>query len=156
MNALFIILTLPVLAALQARLPSAWWLGGLRLELLPALVVYAALTLRRNGAIAFAFVAGFLQDSLSAGPFGLHAAVYASITVVLTGMHEMLDRELPGVQIGSGALMTASASLAACTAAGFPAGCMLKLIILTVFSTLITPVLFLALDALRYLLRRES
>ena len=156
MTTLLLIITLPVLAALQARLPTAWWLGGLRFEFLPALVVYAALTLRRGPAIAFAFAAGLIQDSLSAGPIGLHASVYATITALLTGMNDVLDRELPWMQMGAGAITTGVASLLAICITGISFGAILKLLILAVISAVITPVLFLGLDALRYFLGREA
>jgi rod shape-determining protein MreD len=149
MNSLLLILILLLFPALQSLLPTAWWLGGIRIELMPALVVYAALTLPRNGAIAIAFAAGFLQDSLSAGPFGLHAAVYATGTALITTMHEILDRELPFVQIGAGMFITAAASLVA-------GNSILKSFILVLLSAVITPALFLALDTLRYLVRREA
>ena len=156
MNGLLIILSLPVLAALQARLPTAWWLGGLRFEFLPALVVYAALTLRRGNAIAFAFCAGFMQDALSAGPFGLHAAIYATVTAVLTGMDDVLERELPWMQMGAAGITTAAASLASALVGRFSFGAVGKILVLTLFSMLITPVLFLVMDGLRYVLRREA
>jgi rod shape-determining protein MreD len=156
MNALLIILALPVLLTLQSRLPTAWWLGGLRIEFVPALVVYAVLTLPHGGAIGFAFAAGFLQDSLSAGPVGLHAAVYATVTAILTGMYDILDRELPVVQIGAGAVMAAASSLAGCIVTGFSGSGLVKVFILALFSAVLTPVTFLALDAVRHVLRRES
>ena len=47
MNFLLITGAALLLSALQARLPTAWWLGGIRFEFLPALVAYGALTFRR-------------------------------------------------------------------------------------------------------------
>jgi len=57
-----------IAAALQARVPILWLFGGLRIEFLPALVAYTALTMPRGTAIAVALVAGFTQDALSAAP----------------------------------------------------------------------------------------
>jgi cell shape-determining protein MreD len=87
-----------------------------------------------------------MQDSLSAGPFGVTAAVYATITALLTGMHQAFDRELPWVQMGAGALLTAATGAAAGVVVGFSAGATVKILALATFSTLITPLLFLFLD----------
>ena len=67
MNALLVIVLMLVLAGVQAKLPA---LAGLRLEFLPAIVAYSALTFKRGRAVLLAFAAGCLQDALSAGPFG--------------------------------------------------------------------------------------
>ncbi len=139
-----------LLAALQARLPTAWWLGGLRIELLPALVAYAALTFTGRRALWLAIAAGLTQDSLSGAPFGISAVAYGVATAIMTGMRETLDRDLPWVQMGAGVLTAAAVSVAACFVVGFSIS---KLLALTALSAGLTPLVFFAGDFTRYKLR---
>jgi len=155
MNAVVVITALLLGTALQARLPAIGWLGGLRLEFLPALVAYGALTLRRGGALALALAAGFLQDSLSAGPFGLTALVYVTVTASLTGLHEAFERELMPVQIGAGAALTAVGGFASAIACGFPAEALWKIAALAGLSLIITPVMFFVLEIAHWRGRTE-
>jgi rod shape-determining protein MreD len=98
MTTLIAIAGILIAVALQARMPTLWWLGGVRVELLPALVVYAALTMHRRRALVLALVAGLAQDALSAAPFGISALAYGIATIVLTSLREALDRDLPWMQ----------------------------------------------------------
>ena len=68
MNTLIAIAGILIAVALQAHLPTLRWLGGGHVELLPALVVYAASTMHRRRALALALVAGLTQDALSVAP----------------------------------------------------------------------------------------
>jgi rod shape-determining protein MreD len=143
MNALLIAIILLLLTSLQVRLPAIF---GFRLELLPALVAYAALTFRRWNALLLAVAAGFTQDALSAAPFGSSALAYGIAALLLTGLRDVLDRDLPWVQMGSGALAAAATSLAALCIVGFCAGAFLKLLVLASVSAIVTVVVFLAAD----------
>lgn len=144
MNLLILSTTLFLFAALQARLPTLWWLGGIRLELLPALVAYGALTFRhRRWALTLAIVAGFCQDALSAGPFGGAVAAYVIATLVLTALTRSFDRETLWMQMLGGALASAAVSIAA-------TGSPVKLLLLAGISGIIAPLVFFALDYLRY------
>lgn len=136
-------------AALQARLPTLWWLGGVRLELLPALVVYASLTVRRGHAIILALVAGMMQDALSAAPFGLSALAYGISALWITGMGEILDRDLPWVQLGAGALTSAAVATIAFFAVGVSFGALCKMVVVAASSGITTVVLFFAIDYAR-------
>jgi len=151
MNAILAVITLLIAAALQARLPTMWWLGGVRLELFPGLVAYGALTLRRGGALLLALGAGFLQDSLSASPFGMTAVIYGIAAIMLAGMREAFDRELPWVQIGAGALTAAATSVTACVVLGFSVGALFKILSVAAISGVITPVIFLVIDSAGFL-----
>lgn len=137
--------------AVQARLPALGWLGGLRLELLPALTVYGALTLRRSRVVAVALFAGAVQDALSAAPFGISVLAYAFVAGILIGTRDALDRDLPWVQMAAGAFASAACSVAACAVVGFTLGAFAKLIMLALLSSLLTPILFLVADYLRML-----
>ncbi len=154
MNFLLMAIFTLSLTALQARLPTAWWLGGVRFEFLPALVAFGALTFRhRRWAVTLAVTAGFLQDALSAAPFGNTMAAYALAAFLLTGMARAFDREALWMQMLGGALVSLVASLAACAVVGFGGGAAWKISLLAVLSAAVTPVVFFVLDFLRWRLR---
>jgi rod shape-determining protein MreD len=135
-----------IATALQSRMPTLWWLGGVRIELLPALVAYGALSLGRGCALTLALVAGLAQDAFSAAPFGVSALAYGIAATVLTAMRDALDRDLPWVQMGAGALLAASGSLGACVVVGLSIGAVAKILGLACLSALVTPFLFFAMD----------
>jgi len=153
MNFLIVTTSLLILAALQARLPTVHWLGGVRIEFLPALVVYGGLTFRRGASLALALGAGFMQDALSAGPFGLTALAYGIAAIILASVRTVLDRDLPWVQMGAGALTSAGVSFAACCVVGLSFVAFIKLLLLAIISAVVAPLLFLGLDAVRYVTR---
>jgi rod shape-determining protein MreD len=155
MNTLLTIASTILMASLQSRLPTLWWLGGMRIELLPALVVYAALTLPGRQAITLAVVAGLGQDALSAAPFGITALAYTAAALVMTSMREALDRELPWVQMSAGAVTATVSSVAACFVVGISFGAIFKILLIAALSGVITPVLFFVLDFARRMWRTE-
>jgi len=152
MTFFLILISLFLLTALQARLP-ALPLVGVHLEFLPSLVAYGALTFGRAGMITLALAAGFMQDALSAGPFGVTAIVYTATALFVHGSRDAFDRELAPLQIGAGVLITVASSIAACFFAGFYAGAILKILFLALQAMLITPILFFGLDFVRYQVR---
>ena len=146
MNILIAIAGILLAAALQARMPTLWWLGGLRMELLPALVVYVALTMHRRRALALALVAGLMQDALSAAPFGISALAYGVAAVLMTNLREALDRDLPWIQLGAGALTSLAASIIPLFVVGISFGAVLKMLLIASISGVFTVMLFFALD----------
>ena len=152
-----IVLTL-LAAALQAVLPTAWWLGGLRFELLPALVACGALTLSRHTVLglALAITAGLAHDALSAAPFGLTALAYGSAVAAIFLLDEVLDPELPWVQMTAGAIVSATGASSACAVVGFSAGAVGKLIVLALISAVLTPLVYLLLELFHHWPRRLS
>lgn len=149
MTSLLFITGMMLAAALQARLPTLWWLGGVRLELLPPIVVYVSLTMTRGRAIVLALVAGMMQDAMSAAPFGLSVLAYGLSALLITGMGDVLDRDLPWVQIGAGALTSGAVAIIAFLAVGFSFGALVKLVVVAATSGITTVVLFFALDYAR-------
>ena len=149
MTTLLAIVGMMFAAALQARLPSIWWLGQIRLEFLPALVAYATLTVSRPRAILFALTAGLTQDALSAAPFGLSALAYGSVALLITGMRDALDRDLPWVQLGTGALASTAVALTASFVVGISFGAVFKMTLVASLSGTITVLMFFALDYAR-------
>jgi rod shape-determining protein MreD len=146
MNFLLITLTLFVLTTFQVRLPAMF---GLRLEFLPALVAYGALTFRRGNALLLALVAGFTQDALSAAPFGITALAYGIVALILAGLRDVLDRDLPPLQFAAGALVAAAASMAAFCVLGFS----FKIFPVACLAGIVTPVFFFAADYTRFVVK---
>jgi rod shape-determining protein MreD len=138
-----------LLAALQARMPALSWLGGLRIEFLPALVAWFSFTVSRRRAITLAIIAGFAQDALSAAPFGLTAVAYVIAAIVMTGLRDVLARELPPVQLVAGAFTSALAGFAACCVAGLSFGGLFKILVLALLTGALTSLLFFAIEFAR-------
>ena len=146
MNTLIAIAGILLADALQARMPTLWWLDGVRLEFLPALVVYVALTMHRRRAVALAFVAGLMQDALSAAPFGVSALAYGVAAVLITSLREALDRDLPWIQLGAGALTSIAASIIPLFVVGITFAMLIKMLLVASISGVFTVMLFFALD----------
>jgi rod shape-determining protein MreD len=146
MNALITITGILLVTAAQSRLPTMWWLGGVRIELLPAFVVYGAFTMRRGAAIWLAITAGLAHDALSAAPFGLTAVAYGIAAILMTGMQEALDRDQPWLQMSCAALTTTLAAVAASFVVGITVGTVFKLALIAAISAAIAPLVFFALD----------
>ena len=138
-----------IAAALQARLPSVWLLGGLRIEFLPALVVYAAFTMHRGRAIAIAITAGLMQDALSVAPFGISALAYGIAAILMINIREVLDRDLPWVQMGASALTSAAVAILAFFVVGISFWAIPKMVLVASISGVLTVLLFFALDFAR-------
>jgi rod shape-determining protein MreD len=145
MNTLIAIAGILIAVALQAQVPTLTWLGGVRVEFLPAFVAYLALTMHRRRALALALAAGFAQDSLSAAPFGISAVAYGITTIVITSLREALDRDLPWVQWSVGALTSVTASIIAFFAIGISFGNLLKMLVVASLVGMATVILFFVL-----------
>jgi len=144
MNTLFVLVLIPVLAGVQARLPA---FAGIRLELLPALVAYLALTFKHGRAIFCAFAAGCLQDALSAGPFGVTAFAYAIAAWVIASLGSVLDRNLPFVPLLAGIVASMAGAIGAFCIIGFTGAVFLKMIGVALVAGLLTIPVFLVVDA---------
>ncbi|MGD0058376.1 MAG: rod shape-determining protein MreD [Verrucomicrobiia bacterium] len=149
MKTLIAIAGILIAVALQARMPTLWWLGGVHVELLPALVVYAALTMHRRRALVLALVAGLTQDALSAAPFGISALAYGIAAIVTTSLREALDRDLPWMQWSAGALTSITASIIVSFAVGISIGNAFKMLMAASIAGMATVVLFFVLDYAR-------
>jgi rod shape-determining protein MreD len=149
MNTLTAIAAILIAVSLQARMPTLSWLGGVRMEFLPALVVYAALTMHRRRALVLALAAGLAQDALSAAPSGISALAYGISTIVATSLREALDRDLPWVQWSAGAATSISVSVIAFFAVGLSFGNLFRMLVVASISGAVTVVLFFAIDYAR-------
>ncbi len=138
-------------AAGQAALPPLTWLGGVRIELLPGVVAFGALTATTpTRAVFIATLAGLAQDALSAGPFGLSVIGYAVPAVVVAGLRKSLDRDLPWVQSGAGAWIAGVAGLVAAVSTGFSFEAFVKICLLALMSAVIAPLVVFATELLGY------
>ena len=146
MNLFLVTITLWLLVTLQVRLPT---LFGLRIEFLPALVAYGALTFRRGNALLLALVAGFTQDALSAAPFGITALGYGVSALLVTALRDVLDRDIVPLQFAAGALVSAAAAIAAFFVVGFS----FKVVPVACLAGVITPLFFFAADYTRYVVK---
>ena len=112
-------------------------------------MAYGALTFRRGNAFLLALIAGFTQDALSAAPFGITALAYGIAAIVLTAMGDVLDRDIPPLQFAAGALVSASAAIAAFFLVGFS----FKILLVATIAGVITPLFFFAADYTRFVVR---
>jgi rod shape-determining protein MreD len=149
MSTLIAIAGVLITAALQVRMPTFWVFGGMRIEFLPALVAYAALTMHRGRAIAIAIIAGMMQDALSAGPFGLSALAYGISAVLMTTLREVLDRDLPWMQVSAGMLTSTAVAVVAFFVVGISFASVFKMILVASISGLVSVLLFFILDYVR-------
>jgi rod shape-determining protein MreD len=149
MNTLIAIVGILAVGALQSRLPTLQWLGDVRLEFLPAVVVYVALTMHRRGALALALIAGLMQDAFSAAPFGITALAYGICAILMTGLREALDRDLPWVQFSAGTLTSMAGAILACFVISISVGTIFKMILVASLSGVLTVMSFLVLDYAR-------
>jgi hypothetical protein len=147
MNTLVVVTLVFILAVLQVRLPAVF---GLHVEFLPALVAYGALSFCRRNALLLALAAGFTQDTLSAAPFGITALAYGIAALLVTGLGDILDREMPALQFAAGASVSAAAALAAFCLVGFSFG----IIPVACLAGLLTLFFFFAAEYTRLILQR--
>ncbi len=145
-------------ASVQAMAPTAWWAGGLRLELMPSLVAFGTLTLPTARArIGFAMAAGLAQDAFSAAtPYGISALAYGLAAFGLTRWERWLDRDLPWIQSGAAAFASVAAGAVAILARGWiSAGTVPKLVLVGFLNLLIAPFVFAGLNRLEQTFRRR-
>jgi cell shape-determining protein MreD len=96
--------------------------------------------------LALAFAAGLMQDALSAAPFGVSALAYGVAAVLMTSLREALDRDLPWIQLGAGALASIAASIIPMFMVGISFGAVVKMLLVASISGAFTVMLFFALD----------
>jgi cell shape-determining protein MreD len=93
-----IILLLPV----QCTFAYRWTPGGVHLELIPALLLYAAFTVNVPTALLLAVVASIMYDSYSAGPFGSSVIPYILTVSLFCAVRPIFFRNRITTQFASG------------------------------------------------------
>ncbi len=143
-------------AGLQAAGPTISWLGGVRLEILPAIVAYVALTVKKPGRVAlWASLAGLAHDSLSAAPFGMTMATFGAAALGLWALRDWLDRGLPWVQLVTGTAVSLVAGGVAVLLIGVTAVAVIKLVWIAALNAAVTVVVFFIVDLARLQLGME-
>ncbi|HEX3890304.1 MAG TPA: hypothetical protein VHX90_05580 [Verrucomicrobiae bacterium] len=142
-------------------------LFGAQIDLLPALMIYAALNTNIVGVSILALAGGLWFDSLSANPLGATILPLFAVGFPICVQREFILRELPFAQFFLGALASAIVPvltvLILLTGGNEPLlgwGSLWQWIVMTAGGAAATPVLFALFDwcnyALGYQLRKES
>ncbi len=107
---LSILLTILLLAFVQAAIPGFREWTAVQPDLLPSVMVYVALHAGLPMTALTAVLGGLAFDALSAGPFGLSIVPLAGVGVFLHLRREVLLRESAWAQalLGAGAALVAS------------------------------------------------
>lgn len=150
-NTLVWLMLLVAGTVIQTMLPGWALLGQAKMPVLPAIVVYCALTRDTPVVLAVGLLAGLLQDALSPVPLG-YSAVGFCLAGWLTGLfRKIVMAESPVTQVFFGSVMNAGLTLmtwALLTHAGllhYPPG---RLVVRTMGAALLaavwTPLVFAA------------
>ena len=103
---LLLLLSTILLLLVQCTCTWRWPIWGVRLELLPALLLYAAFTLNLSAALIVALVAAIMYDSFSGGHFGASMLPYVLSTALFCGVrpiffrNSIITRFLAGLALG--------------------------------------------------------
>src|SRR2546430_661420 len=105
-----------LLVAFLAVFLESYWRGprnllGAQIDLLPALVVYAALSARISAVALVATLGGFWFDSLSANPLGISVFPLFVIGIIIHYCHDLILREQIYAQFMLGLAASALAPL---------------------------------------------
>lgn len=145
MNLLVLSMATLLVAAIQARLPGFWWLGGVRLELIPAVAAYMALQMPWRRATGMAIWAGLAQDALSGAPFGVSALAYSAVAMGMNLLRDVIDPELPVVHVAAAAAMSVAGAVAAFFVVGVSFGYVMKMTLVAGMAGVVAPLVFIAL-----------
>jgi rod shape-determining protein MreD len=128
-------------------------LVGVQIDLLPALMVYAALYGRVATVCLLAFLGGLLFDSLSANPLGISILPLFAVGFVIHLWRDLILRDQPFAQavlgLGAGAAVPVLELLLLLTTGRPPRlglGTIWQLVVMSVGSALATPVIFFVFD----------
>src|ERR1700722_12623813 len=97
----------------EAVFPGPRHLFGAQIDLLPALMIYAALNTNITVVSALAIFGGLCFDSLSANPLGLSIVPLLAVGFPVYLQRELILRELPFAQLILGGIASAAAPLIA-------------------------------------------
>ena len=97
---------LAVFAESALTFPRSWL--GAQIDLLPALMVYAALNARLSAVVLLAIFGGLWADTFSANPFGISILPLFAVGFAIFSQRELVLRDLPFAQIVLGAIAGAA------------------------------------------------
>lgn len=162
LNRTLLVFVALLLVVIQSTVASVFTIQGTKFELLPALVVYCAMSASVRTALLVAFCSGLCQDVLSAGRLGLSALPLCGIAIVFTNFRPLLFREFWVIQslLGALAAFAASAWMVLCQLVSVGHNTVTIATLATVFwivvtSAALTPLLFGVLDRLIRLMGHE-
>lgn len=151
---LFVLLAM-LLVVIQSTVANVFTIQGVKVELLPALVVYCAMSTSLPTALLVAFCGGLLQDVLSAARLGTSVLPLCGIAIVLFQMRPVLVRNfyLSQALLGAMAALFTSLWMALCQMVFVGRNLIAGFTLLTIFwvvvsSGLLTPFVFQGLDRL--------
>ena len=158
----FLIFVALATMAVQCSLGAVLEIAGVKLDLTPAVVAYAALNGSWQLSLLAAVIGGFLLDVLSLAPFGLSVPPLVITAMTINHFQRILYRDNGFVQF----LLTAGVSLVLSFWTWFlllmsPAPLpdtlqiWLKMLVMATMTALVAPVVFLILNRLRQARRHE-
>lgn len=155
-NLLLVLAAAYGLVLVQSAFDLTRWLCGAQINLLPALMVYAALNCELPVLVLLAVVAGLLFDSLSANPLGTMSFALFVPAWLIYLQRGLILRELPFARFALGtaaggvtpliALLLLLSAREELVLGWFS---LVQWLVLTLLSGLLTPVVMTALDYIR-------
>jgi len=138
--------------------PLGGWFG-VKTDLLPALMVYAGLTVGARGVVTVGIVGALMQDALSVMPLGVTVLPLCVIGLAAHQWQAYLSRDEKAQQLLLGAIATFGASAVVLVTlamkgqgVGFSFWLLLRLLGVTLVGTIACPIFFAALDRVNRLL----
>jgi rod shape-determining protein MreD len=111
MSKTFLIIAVVAAMALQCALAAVLNVAGAKLDLMPAVVVFAALFGSWNRALLTAVACGLLLDALSFQPLGMSVAPFAAAAAVINHFQRILYRDNIALQFALGGATSFAASV---------------------------------------------
>jgi hypothetical protein len=153
LHTLFILAAVFLAVLWEAAFPGLRHLLGAQIDLLPALVVYAALRMSLLTVGLVAFCGGLWLDSLSANPLGITVLPLFAAGLVVYGCRELVLREQVVAQLVLGLAASAAVPLLTLillltTGAKPPLGwgTLWQLLVMAIGGCVATPILFVLFD----------
>ncbi|MSR64655.1 MAG: rod shape-determining protein MreD [Verrucomicrobiae bacterium] len=155
LNRSLLVFVAVLLVVLQSTMANVVTIQGAKIEMLPAFIVYCAMSTSLLTSLIVAFSGGLLQDVLSAGRLGLSALPLCGIAIILTTIRPLVFRDFFVIQIlmGSAAALFTSVWMVLCQLIAVGHSTVNQSTVATIFwvvlaSGVLTPLLFLVLDRL--------
>ncbi len=142
---------LGVFAEGTLRIPRSWL--GAQVDVLPVLMVYAALNARLLAVVLLAVFGGIWADTFSANPLGISILPLFAVGFPIFGQRELVLRDLPFAQVflgaAAGAIVPALTLLMLLSGGHNPIfnwGTLWQWLVMTLGSALLAPFIFKLLD----------
>lgn len=152
----FLIAAAVLAMGFQCLIAGVFSVGGARLDLMPAVVLYAALTGSWQQTMGAAVVAALLLDTPSFASLGLSVPPFLVVGLAINHFQKVLYRDHAIVQCGFAAAISSASSLwtwltLQVSAAPLPMslGVVAKIMVISVLAAAVAPPLFWMLDLMR-------